>query len=77
MELENNLLLVSAIAVTLKQMSEGTPLTVVVLGLPRATAPSSTPTCPQPRHLLSLLLNPAAPCLLFLPTVSSKSTYLL
>ena len=47
MELENNLLLVSAIAVTLKQMSEGTPLTVVVLGLPRATAPSSTPTCPQ------------------------------
>ena len=46
MELENNLLLVSAIAVTLKQMSEGTPLTVVVLGLPRATAPSSTPTLP-------------------------------
>lgn len=47
MELENNLLLVSAIAVTLKQMSEGTPLTVVVLGLPRATPPSST-TYPAP-----------------------------
>ena len=74
MELENSLLLVSATAITLKQMSEGTLLTVVVLGLPRATPPSSiTHSIIQPCHLLSLLLNPAAPCLLFSPTSVFKS----
>ena len=31
------------------------------------------PTLPPPRHLLSLLLNPAAPCLLFSPTSVFKT----
>ena len=71
MELENNLLLVSAIAVTLKQMSEGTPLTVVVLGLPRATAPSSTthlPPAPPPAQ------PPPQPCC-SLPALLAHSVF--
>lgn len=71
MELENNLLLVSAIAITLKQMNEGTPLTVVVLGLPRATPPSRT-THPAPSPTTSFSY-PAASSLLFLPTSFFKT----
>lgn len=78
MELKYSLLLVSATAITLKQMSEGTPLTVVVLGLPRATPPSST-THPSPSPAScsassSTLLLPACSSH---PQVSSKPTYLL
>lgn len=71
MELKYSLLLVSATAITLKQMSEGTLLTVVVLGLPRATPPSSTtnpaptppPAQPPPQPCCSLLALLTHKCL--------------
>ena len=71
MELKYSLLLVSATAITLKQMSEGTLLTVVVLGLPRATPPSSTthpaptppPAQPPPQLCCSLLALLTHKCL--------------